>query len=307
MTARRRDLRGRVLAGKYVLAERIGSGATGIVFRAEQRSLDRMVAVKLLRRDLAADPERARRFHEEACAASRLHHANVAAVIDYGSDHGRPFLVMELVEGPTLGELAAAPGGVPVVRAIDLTRQLCAALAEAHGHGVIHGDVKCDNALVEARVDGGDTVKVVDFGLARVIGSDHPRRAGGGTPAYLSPERIEGAPPGPSGDLYAAGIVLYELLTGAPPFDGSNLDDVLRAHLGCPVIPPSLRRPTAAIPRALDELVIRALAKAPRDRFGDAHELADALATIALPDDPRGVGDHGAIVGGRLDGPTIDW
>jgi serine/threonine protein kinase len=253
----------------------LGIGGMGVVYAAVQRSLDRTVALKMPRSELATDPSVRRRFRNEGLAGSRVDHPNIARVLDYGSHGDSLFLVMELAPGRSLGELAAR-GTMPVATAVGVVRQIVAALAHVHAAGIVHGDVKCGNILVETLRDGHAMPRLIDFGLAR-IGSDSTRdgedRLVSGTPEYLAPEIIRGEPLTYAADVYSIGIVLYELLAGATPFAGGKSAQILTRHLETLPVPLSWRCRAHAIPPALDQLVARALAKQPSERFADAAEL----------------------------------
>ncbi len=285
---------GRRMGGKFVLRELIGTGATGHVFRADQVTLGRTVAVKVLREHLADDPEVVRRFHDEALAASRLNHPNTVAVIDYGqTDDGRLYIVMEYLRGRTLTQVMRAEFPVPVARAVALTSQILDALEEAHASGVIHADLKSDNIVVETLRGGADLVKVVDFGIARIIdasrdgvgttGAGPGQQTICGTPEYMAPEVISGNELTAAADQYGAAIVLYELLTGVTPFQGGQTLEVLARQLRDEPPPPSTRRPGLALPEALETALLRALAKRPTDRFGSVAELRAALQGSVRP------------------------
>ncbi|HEY8141757.1 MAG TPA: serine/threonine-protein kinase, partial [Kofleriaceae bacterium] len=267
---------------RYALGELIGEGGMGRVFRAEQRASCQSVAVKFLRPSLAGDADMLRRFHTEVRAASLLSHPNLVAVIDYGvAVPGGPFLVMEYVHGTSLTDLLYNDGPLAPRRAAGLLDQILAALEAAHGAGVIHADIKSDNILVESS-SRGDGVKIIDFGLARLrrradVASSREELLCG-TPEYLAPEVIGGRAPAAASDLYAAGIILFELLTGTTPFAGGTSRQVLKRQLTESVMPPSLRRPDRPIPAALEQVVLQALAKDPTARFADATSFRGALA-----------------------------
>jgi serine/threonine-protein kinase len=249
----------------------------GVVFLADQPALARTVAIKLLHPSIAVNRLQVRRFCEEAVAASQVHHPQAVTVLDHGYQRdGTPFIVMEHVPGRLLSKI----GDVSVPRALKLVDQLLDILAAAHASGVVHADVKSDNVIV----DDEDRVTLIDFGLARVDGvgvSDELVTECGvvsGTPEYMAPELALGDKPTKASDLYAVGVILYELLTGAPLFEGRDASAIIDCHLDEIVRPPSLRRPERAIPTALDRVVLRALAKRPQARFKDAAEFARALA-----------------------------
>jgi serine/threonine-protein kinase len=274
---------GEVLAGKYVLRERIGEGGMGLVFRADEPALGRTVAIKILHPELAANEALVRRFHNEAAAAHRVRHPGVVAILDSGTTpSGVPFIAMRHIPGRLLGTVIAQDE-LPLPRALEMADQILRALEAAHASGVVHADVKSDNILVEDTADG-DALTLIDFGLARV---GDPWDDGGfvsGTPEYMAPELVRGEPPTVASDIYGAGVILYELLTGQTPFEGASTEEVLARQLDEDAVPPSLRRPDRDIPAALDQIVLRALAKDPRARFASAGELARALdrLTVAL-------------------------
>jgi serine/threonine protein kinase len=274
-----------VLCGKYVLGDCIGSGGMGRVYRAHQPSLGRTVAIKVMHPALAQNPHVARHFRTEALAAAGIKHPNSVAVLDHGeTDDGTPFLVMELVEGTSLARMVREEAPLDPRRAVTLILQVLDALEEAHRVGVIHADVKSDNVLVEVTRDGHERAKLADFGLARIAREPaflDDADIISGTPEYMAPEIIEGAPPSRASDIYAAGALLYELLTGATPFAGGTQLDVMHRHANDVVVPPSLRVPELAIPRHVDNAVVTALSKLPARRFDSAAAFANALTSVA--------------------------
>ncbi len=287
----------RVIGGNFRLVECIGEGAMGRVYRAEQLSLGRTVAVKLLHPRLQDDEAFRDRFQHEARAASCLNHANSVAVIDFGyADGNEPYIVMEFLRGRSLTDVVGADFPLRPSRVAVLCSQIASALEEAHTLGIVHCDLKPDNILVESLRDGREHVKVLDFGLARLLATQleaHARRASGsfaavsgpadaslsaalraqdseesevmGTPRYLAPERLRGKPPAPPQDVYALGVILYEMLCGAPPFGGS-VSQVVAAHLNEEAVSPAARQPDLRIPSALDELCLTCLVKDPTRR-----------------------------------------
>ncbi len=262
-----------LLADRYQLQDLLGSGAMGEVWRAEDRLLGRTVAVKLLRTDEAADAER---FRLEARTAGRLNHPNVVGVYDFGSHHGRLYLVMELVDGWSLAQERSLRGALDPQEAAALAAQVASGLAAAHRQGVIHRDVKPANVMLSA----GRTAKIADFGIARFA----DEAAAGltatgkiiGTADYLAPERALGRPAHSASDVYSLGCVLYELLTGRPPFRGSTPLAVVQQHVDVPPAPPARLRP--GIPQRLSDYVLLLLAKEPAHR-PTADEAADWLAS----------------------------
>jgi eukaryotic-like serine/threonine-protein kinase len=257
-----------VLGGRYRLVERLGTGGMSVVWRAYDEVLGRPVAVKLLAPKLAADPTSRARIRAEARAAARLSHPHITNVYDYGesivddgSERGEaalPFVVMELVDGQPLDEVLAG-GPLPWRRAVELCGQIASALAAVHARGLVHRDIKPANVMLTR---GG--AKLVDFGISAVAGDQtddgHELL---GTPAYLAPERLDGAPTAPATDVYALGVVLYRALAGKLPWRVESTTDLLRAH--CWIAPAPLPR-IGGLPRDVVELCLRCLAKVPAER-----------------------------------------
>jgi serine/threonine-protein kinase len=269
-----------IIAGRYRVAARIGSGGMGEVFRARDQVLGRTVAVKVLPEELAARQGFVERFRAEAQAAARLSHPNAVQVYDWGSDEGSYFMVMEYVRGRTLREVLAARGRVEPAQAASLMGQLLAALEAAHASGLVHRDVKPENVLLTATGD----VKVADFGIARMAEGAATSSDMVGTASYAAPEQIRGEAVDGRADLYAAGCVLYELVCGAPPFEG-NVAHVLHEHLTSRVPLPSVEVPEAA---PLDAVVAMSTDPDPAARYPSAAAMQSALAEAAssLPPAP---------------------
>lgn len=268
-----RDLVGDTLSNRYRLIARIAGGGMGDVYRGHDLLLDRSVAVKVLQPGLASDPELVARFKNEARAAARLTHSNVVAVYDWGSeDELTYFMVMEYVSGTDLRDVLVTRGSVPVEQAVEITAGVCDALGAAHVGGLVHRDVKPENVLI-AR---SGTVKVADFGIAAVVDADRTAPGGviPGTLRYLAPEQASGREATPASDLWAAGTLLSELITGAPPLQGAGVDLIRRRATEAPV-PPSALIP--GIPKSVDAIVMRACAVDPEQRFASAPEMAAAL------------------------------
>lgn len=271
---------GRVVAEKFRLRRLIGSGGTGTVYEADQMTLGRTVAVKVLKPHLAADPRTVERFQAEALAVSRMNHPNTVSVIDYGNtDDDLLFLVLEHLRGPTLRELLFHEFPFSAERIVDTALQILAGLEEAHHADVVHADLKSDNIIVEHRRSDWDLVKVIDFGIARLVGENqaHNKNLICGTPEYMAPEIIRGAAPTYSSDLYAMGVVLYEMLTGVTPFAGGSTADVLERQLRDEPVPPIARRPDMGRAAILQSVALRALAKQPGERFADVADFRRAL------------------------------
>ncbi|MEV5874329.1 protein kinase [Streptomyces sp. NPDC052101] len=277
-----------VLGGRYELAEKLGQGGMGTVHRGVDRRLRRTVAVKLLSSVLAHDPQSRARFRREAHAAAALNHPAVATIHDVGEephpDGPRPYLVMEYVQGATLAEVLRE-GPLPVVDAVNAACAVLDALAHSHECGIVHRDIKPSNIMLT----GPDTVKVLDFGIAKAFTETATRITGSGaaigTPAYLSPEQINGSEIDHRADLYAMGCLLHELLTGQPPFRGESPFAIMHQHLFATPEPVTRIRPQ--IPPAVEAVILRALGKDPEERFADAGQmraaLADALTQTFMP------------------------
>jgi len=272
---------GKVLGDKFKLTACIGIGGSGAVYRADQIALGRTVAVKILNEELSADARMIKRFRDEAMSASRLNHPNCVSIIDYGqSSDGLLYLAMEYVKGPTLTQLLATQNPLPVDRVLDIVIQALAGIEEAHLAGVVHADLKADNIILDQRRAGIDVVKIVDFGIARLVtGARDEDRSISGTPEYMAPEVISGAPPSFASDVYAVGIILYELLAYKTPFFAGSTTEILSNHLKALV--PTLSSRRDHVPKELDAIVAKALAKHPADRFATAADMRAILANLA--------------------------
>ena len=261
--------------GRYELLSELGRGTSGVVYKAHDPKLDRLVALKILRPELVSLEESGvglkQRFHQEAVAAGRLTHPAIIAVHDVGEAEGRPFIVMEYIEGGTLADLLLGGRPLPLADAVGIVLQVCAALDYAHRHGVVHRDIKPRNILV-----GPGVTKVTDFGTARILGASHTQTGTMlGTPAYMSPEMVRGQAADPRSDLFSLGVVLYESLTGVNPFNAADLAAVLYRIVNTDA--PSVRHHHAELPPALDRVLRRALAKEPEARYATATDFASAL------------------------------
>lgn len=274
---------GRVLGDKFKLTACIGIGGSGAVYKADQIALGRTVAVKLLNEEVSADPRMLKRFRDEAMSASRLNHPNCVSIIDYGqADDGLLYLAMEYVKGPTLTQLLVNENPLAVDRVVDITMQMLSGIEEAHLAGVVHADLKSDNIILDQRRAGIDVVKLVDFGIARLVtgAREQEDRSISGTPEYMAPEVISGAPPSFASDIYAVGIILYELLAYKTPFFAGSTTEILANHLKALI--PSLANKRDQVPKDLDAIVGKALAKHPADRFQSAHEMREALRRLGV-------------------------
>ncbi|TQM63930.1 protein kinase domain-containing protein [Humibacillus xanthopallidus] len=274
------------LSGRYVLGEPLAVGGMGEVHVATDERLARRVAVKLLHRAHGGSAEAVERFRREAVVVAGLIHPSIAQVYDYGVhddgiDEPSHFIVMELAPGTDLADLLRRRGRLDPHEAVSIATQVCAALTAAHRAGVVHRDIKPGNVIVSPEL----RVKVTDFGIARSLGHSALTDVGTilGTAAYLPPEQARGEAATPASDLYSLGILLYQMLTGRPPFEGDTPVAVALRHLDEPVPAPSASAP--GVPAGLDRVVAVATAKDPADRYADAAAMAAALRD-ALPDDP---------------------
>src|ERR687891_430666 len=268
--------------GRYRILRKLGSGGMANVYLAEDEELGRRVAIKILNERYANDESFIERFRREAKSAAGLSHPNIVSIYDRGEAEGTYYIAMEVIEGRSLKELILTRGALPVHQAVEYARQLLEALRFAHRHGIIHRDIKPHNVLVSADERGksqDSRLKVTDFGIAR-HGASQMTEAGSimGTAQYLSPEQARGAPVAAASDLYSAGIVLYEMLTGKVPFTGDSAIEIAMKHLNELPRPPSSLR--SEIPPELDQIVLRALAKKPEDRYQTAEEFIEDLERV---------------------------
>ncbi len=275
---------GRMLPGGYLILELVGIGGMGRVYRAEQTNLGRTVAVKIIHPHLVGEENTAARFITEARAASRLNHPNSVGIIDFGkTPDGQLYLVMEFLRGRDLARVTHEEGALPFRRIVDVLRQTLAALAEAHSENIIHRDLKPENIILEPVRSGGDFVKVVDFGLAKMRAETQQPGITSpgivcGTPEYMSPEQARGDPLDPRSDLYSVGVILYQLITGRLPFEGESPTQVVLAHLTEAPQNPDEVAPERQIPKPLVNVALKALAKDPKDRYQDSDAFAADLA-----------------------------
>ena len=293
MTTVADSLVGRLLDGRYQITERLARGGMATVYRAVDTRLTRTVAVKVMHVGLGDDAEFARKFDREARAAAKLSHPNVVSVFDQGSDlieghSSRPYIVMEHVEGYTLRDLINADAPLAPKRALEVIEPVLAALAAAHDAGLVHRDVKPENVLISER----GQIKVADFGLAKAISSQTSTATQGlliGTVSYLPPELVVSGKADARSDVYSAGVVLFELLTGLKPHSGDTPIQVAYAHVHRDVPAPSTFPTAGAIPPYLDALVRRATARNPARRPPDARVLLNDVrrAQAALAAGPR--------------------
>ncbi len=289
----------KVIAGRYRLEARIGEGGMGIVYRARHVLIDRIVAVKLIRPDLRGETHLRAWMLREARAANRVDHAHIIDIHDIGeTEEGELYLVMEYLVGtPLSAEISRGP--MPLQRAVDILEQMGAALARAHDLGVVHRDLKSDNILLTARGGRKDFVKILDFGLAALAHDPRlaPKGAVFGTPEYMSPEQARGETAGPQSDLYALGILFFEMLTGRLPFRSADRDTLLEMQRSAPAPRPSSLRKDCH--PAAERIIVRLLEKDTRRRYRDGHHLLEELKALqrSLPSQAWDKDAQGADVG----------
>src|SRR3954447_1465691 len=270
----------RVFSGRYELGELIGYGGMAEVHLGRDLRLNRDVAIKVLRADLARDPSFLNRFRREAHSAAGLNHPSIVSVYDTGEDAGpdgtpQPFIVMEYVHGRTLRDIVKSEGRLPVRRAMEIVAEVCSALDFSHRNGIIHRDVKPANVMITPQ----GAVKVMDFGIARAVADNAATVTQTanviGTAQYLSPEQARGESVDARSDVYSTGCLLYELITGVPPFQGDSPVAVAYQHVRENPVVPSARNPE--LPRVLDSIVMKSLAKNQQNRYQSTGEMEEDL------------------------------
>ena len=277
---------GQLVGGRYTLLRRVGKGGMGVVYEADHTNLGKRVAVKLLLDKYTDDPEVVARFQREARTASSIGDQHIVEVTDAGMhDDGRSFIVMELLEGQNLAETLEACGPMPAVRAVEIVRQVLRGLGAAHAKGIVHRDMKPENVFLTTRGGSADFAKIMDFGISKFLMSTESKvrlTATGaviGTPVYMAPEQaLALGEVDARVDLYAVGVMLYELLAGHPPFQAPSYIALVTQHLNLP--PPPLGEARPDLPRALIKAVHRALEKDPARRYQTAAEMAAAIPTV---------------------------
>jgi serine/threonine protein kinase len=306
-----------LLGGRYQILESLGEGGMAHVYRARDLNLQREVAVKVLRDDLIEDPAFQARFLQEARAAANLLHPNIVTVYDFGHDASRYFMVMEYARGTDLKTLLRRRGRLSTAEAVNVAIQICAGVGYAHRAGLVHCDLKPQNVLIAT----DDRAKITDFGIARALASILPDEASEivwGSPQYISPEQAAGGPPSPASDVYAIGVMLFEMLAGRLPFVSSDPRQLAELHLSTPA--PSLRSLDPTVPLALDQIVLKVLSKEPSARYRTADQLGRVLTTfVAEPAvaastpippaslTPEAIHDAQTTAVEVSPPPTIDW
>jgi len=290
---------GKLVAGRYRIVRLLGEGGMGTVYRAMQETIEKRVALKVLKAEYSSSPEMVVRFRREAVSACRIKHPNVVDVFDFGElEDGRFYLAMELLEGRDLGQVLGKAGPLPAARAVHIALQICRALNAVHQSGIVHRDLKPENVFLHRTSDGDEIVKLVDFGIAHLLAhepdavSESPDAAASvpgerkltrvgsvfGTPEYMAPEQATASRIDHRADVYATGIILYKMLTGQTPFSGESLLEIVAKQVGeAPPRMATMHR-GLSVPRELEQVVMRALEKRPEDRFETMARFARAIA-----------------------------
>jgi serine/threonine protein kinase len=301
-----------ILNGQFQILQKVGSGGMGAVYKALQPQMNRMVGVKILHPKLANRKDLASRFRREWRAMSQLTHPNTVKVFQYGElDEGSLYIIMELLEGKNLNQTLRADGPFPAERALPILVQVCGALDEAHKAGIIHRDLKPENIFLVQSGGVRDFPKVLDFGLAKV--AERQMRPGSviltqegmvfGTPEFMSPEQAQGKPLTPSSDVYSLAVIVYEVLTGKLPFDAKSPMDYIQLHVTGKPVPLNERAPGKVFAPLLEQIIDRALAKRPEDRFASAADFASAMQRVL--DGATELGHDLALQGPGHDLPTV--
>ncbi len=266
-----------LLNGRYQIEKTLGNGGMANVYRALDLTLERAVALKVLREDYSSDPAFRERFRQEATAAANLAHPNIVTVHDFGIDQGHLFIVMEYVPGTDLNSILQKRGRFTVDEALPLIRQACAGIGYAHRAGLVHCDVKPHNFLITP----DNRLKVTDFGIARALASINPEekmKIVWGSPQYFSPEQAAGNAPSPASDVYSLGVVMYYMLTGRLPFTAATIPELIEMHRSASPTPPHQFNP--AIPPTLEEIILKVLSKEASARYRTADQLGRVLMTF---------------------------
>ena len=272
--------KGQKINDRYEIIKSIGEGGMANVYLAKDIILDRNVAIKILRGDLAGDEKFVRRFQREALSASSLSHPNIVEMYDVGEDNGTYYIVMEYVQGMTLKQLIKKKGCLSLSEAIDIMLQITDGIKAAHDSYIIHRDLKPQNILIQ---DNGE-IKITDFGIAMALNSTQLTQTNSvmGSVHYLPPEQASGKGATIKSDIYSMGILFYELLTGKLPFKGDNAVEIALKHMRDPL--PNIREDNESIPQSIENIILKATAKNPKNRYDDVRSMHDDLLT-ALDDD----------------------
>ncbi|HJZ83546.1 MAG TPA: serine/threonine-protein kinase [Polyangia bacterium] len=271
---------GALIDDRWRVIERVGAGGMGVVYRAERIKLGKYVALKMLHEGLCRSKDFVSRFEREARAISRLDHIHCVSILDFGVHGRRPYFVMEFITGRRLTEEIDTPAMTPV-RAVAVIRQVLIGLRHAHGQGVLHRDLKPDNVMLTEVTGTGDLVKILDFGFAHILDSLEPtltdKQIVAGTPSYMSPEQASATKTDLRTDIYSTGVMLYELVVGKKPFYGDDVMQTLSMHIHKPPPPPRRTAPDRVISKALEDVILRALAKSRDERFQDAGDFLESV------------------------------
>src|SRR3954453_1428133 len=305
---------GTVVSERYRIIRKVGEGGMGAVYQAEHALIEKRIALKILFQDLTRRPDLVARFLQEAKSASRIGQENVIDISDFGqSGDGLVYIAMEFLEGQDLGKTLRAEKQLPWQRTQPILMQIAKGLRAAHGHGIIHRDMKPENVYLVQREGRPDFVKVLDFGIAKIV---TPDESGGpaltqtgmifGTPEYMSPEQAQGSTPDPRVDVYAVGCIMYHMLTGQVPFTADNFMGILTKHLLEAPVPPRKRRPDLDIMPDVEAICLRAMEKDRDKRFADMDALYRALgAAGGIPFEPSSVFVPPRVPKASLKYPTL--
>jgi serine/threonine protein kinase len=263
-----------LLKDRYQIEETIGKGGMAFVYRARDLTLERTIAIKILRQDYSADQAFREHFHQEAKAAANLSHPNIVTIHDFGYDAERLFIIMEYVPGKDLKQILDKHGKIEIRESTELMSQACAGVGYAHRAGLVHCDIKPQNLIINPE----GRLKVLDFGIARALASIHPEEKTEivwGSPHYFSPEQAAGKAPSPASDVYSLGVIMYEMLTGKLPFTAPSSSELARMHRED--LPPSPRQLNPEIPVNLENVLLKVLAKEPAARYRTAGQFGRVL------------------------------
>lgn len=303
MTALADSLVGEILDGKYGIIKSLGIGGMSVVYQARDLSLGRNVAIKMMPLQSGHTLQDLPRFQQEAQTISRLKHPNLVTVFEFNINNMPPYLVMEYIEGKSLAEVLSSEGPLALERGISVLRQMCGALTHAHENGVVHRDLKPANILLQKTQTGEEIVKIVDFGIAKIVQQDNPdaqnfTRSGEilGSPLYMSPEQCQGKKLDHRSDIYSMGCVLYAIFVGVPPFQGPTAFETIQMHLHEQPNSISSRRQDLPYAFELDSVLFKAMAKEPAQRYQTIAELDEALKKIGLEEEMVGFGALKAMI-----------
>src|SRR5580658_7557537 len=294
---------GKVFDGRYVIERLLGEGGMGMVFAARHKMIDKRVAIKVLRGEMASDPELTERFLQEARSASAIGNPHIIDISDFGHlPDGSTYFVMEFLDGKSLGSvLTETQGPLPLPRLLHIAKQMANALAAAHAASIVHRDMKPDNVMLIGRGAERDFVKILDFGIAKVGGGTKKMtRAGSvfGTPHYMSPEQAAGAAVDHRTDIYALGVILYEMASGKVPFDADNFMGILTQHMYKAPVPIRALVPEVDVPAGLDAVILKCLTKKPEGRYASMDDLVVDLEKLEAGVLPGAVHEMMARSGG---------